>query len=88
MVAAREEFRPLRVDDPGGLLTAVLDALPLSVYVVDRHLRVVAWNRYRETGPLGRPRGQVLGRPLEDVLSPAGLSFKRDGKVVEIEAAK
>ena len=54
------------------LLTAVLDALPLSLYVVDRRMRVVAWNRYRETGPLGRPRNQVLGRPLEDVLSPQG----------------
>lgn len=72
MVAAREEFHPVRVDDPTRLLTAVLDALPLSLYVVDRRLRVVAWNRYRETGPLGRPRNQVLGRPLEDVLSPQG----------------
>ena len=62
----------MRVDDPMRLLTAVLDALPLSLYVVDRRLRVVAWNRYRETGPLGRPRNQVLGRPLEDVLSPQG----------------
>jgi len=72
MVAAREELHPVRVDDPTRLLTAVLDALPLSLYVVDRRLRVVAWNRYRETGPLGRPRNQVLGRPLEDVLSPQG----------------
>jgi signal transduction histidine kinase/ActR/RegA family two-component response regulator len=74
VVAAWEEFRPLRVDDPTRLLTAVLDALPLSLYVVDRRLRVVAWNRYRETGPLGRPRSQVLGRPLEDVLSPQGFT--------------
>jgi two-component system, cell cycle sensor histidine kinase and response regulator CckA len=72
MVAVREEFRPWRADDPLRLLTAVLDALPLSLYVVDRNLRVVAWNRYRETGPLGRPRNQVLDRPLEDVLSPQG----------------
>ena len=72
MVATWEDLRSLRVDDPMRLLTAVLDALPLSLYVVDRRLKVVAWNRYRETGPLGRPRHQVLGRPLEDVLSPQG----------------
>jgi signal transduction histidine kinase/ActR/RegA family two-component response regulator len=74
VLAAWEDFRPLRVDDPTRLLTGVLDALPLSLYVVDRRLRVVAWNRYRETGPLGRPRSEVLGRPLEDVLSPQGFA--------------
>ncbi len=54
-----------------GLGAAVLDALPVSLYVVDRDLRVVAWNSLRERGPLGRPRREVLGRPLSHVL-PAG----------------
>jgi two-component system NtrC family sensor kinase len=60
----------------GGELTplgfAVLDAIPVSLYVVDRGFRVVAWNRKRETGPQGRPRREVLGRPLGELLSPAG----------------
>ena len=55
-----------------GLGAAVLDALPLSLYVVDRRLRVIAWNASREQGPFGQPRGDVLGRPLRRVLTPAG----------------
>jgi two-component system NtrC family sensor kinase len=50
----------------------VLDAIPINLYVVDREMRVVVWNRTREKGPLGRPRRQVLGRHLREVLSPQG----------------
>jgi signal transduction histidine kinase len=53
-------------------LGAVLDALPIGLYVVDRDLRVVAWNRLREEGPLGRPREGAVGRPLKQVLGAAG----------------
>jgi two-component system NtrC family sensor kinase len=53
-------------------LGPILDALPIGLYVVDRDLRVVAWNRLREEGPLGRPRAQALGRPLRQVLGAAG----------------
>jgi signal transduction histidine kinase len=56
----------------GHLGTAVLDALPISLYVVDRQLRVVAWNRGREEGPIGRPRREVLGRPLREALPEGG----------------
>jgi PAS domain S-box-containing protein len=51
---------------------AILDALPISLYVTDDHLRVVAWNRLREQGPLGQPRQRVLGRHLRRVVSPKG----------------
>lgn len=51
---------------------AVLDAIPVSLYVVDERLRVVAWNKKRETGPQGRPRREALGRPLGELLSPEG----------------
>jgi two-component system, NtrC family, sensor kinase len=74
--------RPLRVrkralgpggdDVLSGLGAAVLDALPISLYVVDRQLKVVAWNRAREEGPLGRPRGEVLGHPLSQALPEGG----------------
>jgi two-component system NtrC family sensor kinase len=50
----------------------VLDALPIGLYVVDRDLKVVAWNSLREKGPLGVPRSRALGRPLRQVLSRAG----------------
>jgi signal transduction histidine kinase len=62
----------LQPADLDGLGASVLDALPIGLYLVDRKLRVVAWNSLRETGPLGRPRGKVLGRPLEKVLPPKG----------------
>jgi two-component system NtrC family sensor kinase len=51
---------------------AALDALPIGLYLVDRELRVVAWNIHRERGPLGRPRAKVLGRHLRNILPPAG----------------
>lgn len=50
----------------------MLDAIPLGMYVVDRELRVVAWNKQREMGPIGKPRRRVLGKPLRKVLTEAG----------------
>jgi two-component system NtrC family sensor kinase len=55
-----------------GLGAAILDALPIGLYVVDRDLRVVAWNRGRELGPIGKPRRRALGQPLAKVLSSRG----------------
>jgi len=55
-----------------GLGEDILDALPVGIYVVDRELRVVAWNAKREEGPIGQPRQKVLGRPLRGVLTEAG----------------
>jgi PAS domain S-box-containing protein len=51
---------------------AILDALPISLYVTDARLRLVAWNRLREQGPIGQPRERVLGRHLRQVVSRRG----------------
>jgi signal transduction histidine kinase len=59
-------------DGFAGTGAAVLDALPISLYVVDRRMRIVFWNRQRERGAHGRPRRDVLGRPLARVLPAAG----------------
>ena len=56
----------------GALAAAILDALPISLYVTDRELRVVAWNSLREQGPIGQPRERVLGRQLRRVVPPRG----------------
>jgi signal transduction histidine kinase len=56
--------------DPLGV--AVLDAIPVSLYIVDRQLTVVAWNRKRETGPYGRPRRDAIGRRIGDLLTAQG----------------
>ncbi|MDQ7008397.1 MAG: ATP-binding protein [Acidobacteriota bacterium] len=50
------------------LFQAVVDALPMSLHVIDRDFRIVVWNRRREEGPFGRPRGEVLGRDLFAVI--------------------
>ncbi len=63
--------RPGSSPRPDGL-GPVLDALPIGLYVVDRDLVVVAWNRGREQGPIGRPRSRAVGRPLRSVLGAAG----------------
>jgi len=46
----------------------IIDSLPVSLYVVDRDMRIVAWNRNREVGGLGINREQVLGRNVFQVL--------------------
>lgn len=48
---------------------AVLDALPVSLYVVDRDFRIVTWNRHREVGALGIPRDAAIGRDIFEVLA-------------------
>lgn len=48
---------------------AIIDALPLSLYAVDRDYQIVAWNRNRELGELGLPKGTVLGKNVFEVLT-------------------
>lgn len=48
---------------------AVLDALPVSLYVVDRDFRIVTWNRHREIGMQGIPRDSAIGRNVFEVLA-------------------
>jgi two-component system NtrC family sensor kinase len=47
---------------------AVVDTLPLSLYVVDREYNIVTWNKQREVGDLGIPREMAVGRNVFDVL--------------------
>jgi len=72
---------------------AILDALPVSLYVVDRDYRIVTWNRHREVGVQGIPRDSALGRDVFQVLAkyPEGRlrqEFERafaTGKIERIE---
>jgi two-component system, NtrC family, sensor kinase len=48
---------------------AIIDSLPLSLYAIDRHYRIAAWNRNRELGELGVPRNSVMGRNIFEVLT-------------------
>ncbi len=69
---------------------AVLDALPVSLYVVDREFRIVTWNRHREIGLQGIPRDSAIGRNVFEVLAryPEGRvrkEFERVFKTGRIE---
>jgi two-component system, NtrC family, sensor kinase len=48
---------------------AILDALPVSLYVIDREYKIVAWNRHREVGAQGVPRDQAIDKNIFDVLT-------------------
>lgn len=79
---AREEHRRFT--------EAVLDALPVSLYVVDRDFRIVTWNRHREIGVQGIPRDSAIGRNVFEVLAryPEGRvrqEFERAFKTGRIE---
>jgi two-component system NtrC family sensor kinase len=79
---AREEHRKFT--------EAVLDALPVSLYVVDRDYRIVTWNRHREVGVQGIPRDTAIGRDVFEVLAryPQGRlrdEFERAFKTGRIE---
>jgi len=58
---AREEHRKFT--------ESILDALPVSMYVVDRDYRIVTWNRHREVGVKGIPRDTAIGRDVFEVLA-------------------
>lgn len=48
---------------------AVVDALPVSLYVIDRDYRIVTWNRHREIGNQGISRDAAIGRDVFEVLA-------------------
>src|SRR5215218_2114349 len=67
---AREvEKRTAESEAQKRFIEAIVDSLPLSLYAIDRDYRVVAWNRNRELGELGIPRGSVLGKNVFNVLT-------------------
>jgi len=68
-LAKEVERRTAETEAQRRFIEAIIDSLPLSLYAVDRDYRVVAWNRNRELGELGIPRGSALGRNVFKVLT-------------------
>jgi two-component system NtrC family sensor kinase len=68
-LAKEVEIRTAESEAQKRFIEAIIDSLPLSLYAVDREYRVVAWNRNRELGELGIPRGSVLGKNVFNVLT-------------------
>lgn len=63
------ERRTAEVQAQQRFIEAIIDSLPLSLYAIDRNYEIVAWNRNRELGELGIPRGSVLGKNIFNVLT-------------------
>lgn len=63
------ERRTEEVQAQRRFIEAIIDSLPLSLYAIDRNYEIVAWNRNRELGELGIPRGSVLGKNIFAVLT-------------------
>jgi two-component system NtrC family sensor kinase len=68
-LAKEVERRTAEVEEQRRFTEAIIDSLPVSLYAIDRDYRVVAWNRNRELGGQGLPRGAVLGRNIFQVLT-------------------
>jgi two-component system NtrC family sensor kinase len=68
-LAKEVERRTAEVESQRRFTEAIIDSLPVSLYAVDRSYRIVAWNRNRESGGQGLPRGAVLGRNIFQVLT-------------------
>ncbi|HKP45627.1 MAG TPA: ATP-binding protein [Pyrinomonadaceae bacterium] len=68
-LAAEVEKRTAEVEAQRRFIEAIIDSLPLSLYAINRDYQIVAWNRNRELGELGIPRGSALGRNIFRVLT-------------------
>jgi two-component system NtrC family sensor kinase len=68
-LAVQVELRTAEVQAQRRFIEAIIDSLPLSLYAIDREYNIVAWNRNRELGELGIPRGSVLGKNIFNVLT-------------------
>lgn len=89
-LAKEVEKRTAETEAQKRFIEAIIDSLPLSLYAVDRNYRVVAWNRNRELGELGIPRGSALGKNVFKVLTRQprdllGQEFSRVFESGEIE---
>ena len=68
-LAIQVERRTAEVESQRRFIEAIIDGLPLSLYAIDRNYEIVAWNRNRELGELGIPRGSVMGKNIFSVLT-------------------
>jgi two-component system, NtrC family, sensor kinase len=81
-LAKEVEKRTAETESQKRFIEAIIDSLPLSLYAVDRNYRVVAWNRNRELGELGIPRGSALGKNVFKVLT------RQPRNVLELEFSR
>ena len=68
-LAKEVERRTAEAEAQRRFTEAIIDSLPLSLYAVDRDYKIVAWNRNRELGGQGIPRGSAIGKNIFEVLT-------------------
>lgn len=84
--------RTKEIEEQKRFTEKIIDSLPVSLYVVDRDMRIVAWNRSREVGG-GLHREDVLHKNVFRVLQkqPRGkiqeefMEVFRSGRIVRFE---
>ncbi|HYP25118.1 MAG TPA: ATP-binding protein [Blastocatellia bacterium] len=68
-LAVEVSRRTQEIEEQKRFTEKIIDSLPVSLYVVDRDMRIVAWNRNREVGGRGISREEVLGKNVFQVLT-------------------
>ena len=68
-LAVEVSRRTQEIEEQKRFTEKIIDSLPVSLYVVDRDMRIVAWNRNREVGGRGISRDEVLGKNVFQVLT-------------------
>ena len=68
-LAKEVDNRTAQIEAQRRFIEAIIDSLPLSLYAINREYQVVAWNRNRELGELGIPRGVAIGKNIFEVLT-------------------
>ncbi|MEW6129166.1 MAG: ATP-binding protein [Acidobacteriota bacterium] len=92
-LAVEVSARTKEIEEQKRFTEKIIDSLPVSLYVVDRDLRIVAWNRNRELGGSGISREAVLGKNVFKVLmrqprlklQEEFLDVFRTGKIISLE---
>ncbi len=68
-LAKEVEQRTAEAEAQRRFTEAIIDSLPVSLHAINRNYEIVAWNRNRELGGQGVPRGEAMGRSIFNVLS-------------------
>jgi two-component system NtrC family sensor kinase len=58
----------MEIEEQRRFTAKIIDSLPVGLYVIDRHYRIQAWNRKRETGMQGVSREEAIGRTIFEIL--------------------
>ena len=67
-LAVEVSERTKEIEEQKRFTEKIIDSLPVSLYVVDRDMRIVAWNRSRDVGGNTRYREEVLNRNVSSIL--------------------